>query len=398
MEKTANITIIGAGVSGLLAAKTLEEKGYSPTVVEATEAVGGRVKTDFIDSVPLDHGFQVLLTAYPMVQKHLNLEALNLNYFKPGALLFSNGKRERIGDPLRDFSALWPTLVSKAGTFKDKWKIFKLSQQLKRTSLNDIFASKETTTLAFLQDYGFTDSIINNFFKPFFTGIFLEEELRTSSRMFQFVFKMFGEGYAAVPQNGIGAVAEQLKNSLKQTTFQFNTTVNFSATGKIATEKGETITTDAVLCSAPLQSEVAWKSCHNFYFETAEWAIEPGIIGLLTAPETYANNINYLFQTKTPILSVTVVKESTHAVTDLEQLVRKELKLHCAIETGRLVKHYHIKKALPDLENIRQDFTQKGNSSNSISIGDYTLNGSLNAAMQSGEAGACAVMNQLQHT
>ncbi|WP_010518812.1 FAD-dependent oxidoreductase [Croceivirga radicis] len=395
MEKTANITIIGAGVSGLLAAKTLEEKGYSPTVLEATETVGGRVKTDFINSVPLDRGFQVLLTAYPMVQKHLNLEALNLNYFKPGALLFSNGKRERIGDPLRDFSALWPTLVAKAGTFKDKWKIFKLSLQLKRSSLDDIFESKETITLAFLQDYGFTDSIINNFFKPFFTGIFLEEELRTSSRMFQFVFKMFGEGYAAVPQNGIGAVAEQLKNSLKQTTFQFNTKVNFSATGKIATEKGETITTDAVLCSTPLQSEVAWKSCHNFYFETSEWAFEPGIIGLLTVPETYANNINYLFQTKTPILSVTVVKESTHTVNDLEQLVRKELKLHCAIETGRLVKHYHIKKALPDLENIRQDFTQKGDSSNSIFIGDYTLNGSLNAAMQSGEAGARVVINQL---
>lgn len=395
MKKTTKINIIGAGVSGLIAAKTLEEKGYSPTIIEATERVGGRVKTDFSNGVPLDHGFQVLLTAYPMVQKHLDLKALNLNYYKPGALLFFNGKKERIGDPLRDFSALWPTLVSTAGSLKDKWKIFKLSLQLKRTSLDDIFAAKETTTLAFLRDYGFTDRLINSFFKPFFTGIFLEEELRTSSRMFRFIFKLFSEGYAAIPKQGIGAVAQQLQSNLRQTTFQFNTTVQLSTTGNILNERNETIPADAMLCSTPLHTQIAWKSSHNFYFETTEWAFKPGIIGLLTAPETYANNINYLFDTKTPILSVTVVKESTHTVTDLEQLVREELKQHCNIETGELIKHYHIKKALPDLETIRKDFTPKRDSPNSIFIGDYTLNGSLNAAMQSGEAGAQLIMNQL---
>ncbi|MFC2149046.1 NAD(P)-binding protein, partial [Bacteroidota bacterium] len=72
------IHIIGAGVSGLTAARVLEDNGYSPVIIEATDRVGGRVKTDIIDGYQLDHGFQVLLTAYPAAQKYLNLDALEL--------------------------------------------------------------------------------------------------------------------------------------------------------------------------------------------------------------------------------------------------------------------------------------------------------------------------------
>ncbi len=57
-----NIHIIGAGISGLIAATVLEQNGFHPVIIEATERVGGRVKTDIIDGYQLDHGFQVLLT------------------------------------------------------------------------------------------------------------------------------------------------------------------------------------------------------------------------------------------------------------------------------------------------------------------------------------------------
>ena len=64
-DTTQKIYIVGAGISGLIAAKTLEEKGYAPVILEATDSPGGRVKTDNVSGVVLDHGFQVLLTAYP---------------------------------------------------------------------------------------------------------------------------------------------------------------------------------------------------------------------------------------------------------------------------------------------------------------------------------------------
>ena len=77
----------------------------------------------------------------------------------------------------------------------------------------------------YLQDFGFSEKMITRFFKPFFAGIFLETELNTSSRMFEFVYKMFGEGYAVIPKDGIQAISNQLKANLKNSTFAFDTQV-----------------------------------------------------------------------------------------------------------------------------------------------------------------------------
>ena len=181
------IHIIGAGVSGLVAARVLEDNGYNPVILEATDRVGGRVKTDTKEGYPLDHGFQVLLTAYPAAQKYLNLDALELQKFIPGAVIFNNGKKKTIGDPLRNISLLIPTLFSGIGTFSDKLIILKLNRLLKKTTLSEIFVKAEKTTLQYLRNFGFSEEIINQFFKPFFGGIFLEPELETSSRMFEFV-------------------------------------------------------------------------------------------------------------------------------------------------------------------------------------------------------------------
>lgn len=189
------IHIIGAGISGLVAAKVLENHGYSPILMESTDRVGGRVKTDLVDGYQLDHGFQVLLTAYPAAQQYLNLEALELQNFLPGATIFLDDKKKTIGDPLRNISLLIPTMFSGIGTFSDKVKILKLNRLLKKTTVSEIFAKAEKTTLQYLIDFGFSEEIIAQFFTPFFSGIFLEPELATSSRMFEFVYKMFGEGF-----------------------------------------------------------------------------------------------------------------------------------------------------------------------------------------------------------
>ena len=199
-KKDYKIHIVGAGVSGLVASKVLEDYGYESMIIEATDRVGGRVKTDVIDGYQLDHGFQVLLTAYPSAQKYLNFEALELQHFIPGATIFSNGKQKTIGDPLRNIFLLFPTLFSGIGTLSDKVKILKLNRLLKNTTLDKIFDKSEKTTLQYLIDFGFSEEIISKFFKPFFSGIFLEPELETSSRMFEFVYKMFGEGYATLPK------------------------------------------------------------------------------------------------------------------------------------------------------------------------------------------------------
>lgn len=53
---TANILVIGAGISGLAAARTLTDKGYSVIVLEARNRIGGRIWTDTSLGTALDLG------------------------------------------------------------------------------------------------------------------------------------------------------------------------------------------------------------------------------------------------------------------------------------------------------------------------------------------------------
>lgn len=171
-SKTPTIHIIGAGISGLIAAKVLEDHGFAPIILEATDRPGGRVKTDIVDGFQLDHGFQVLLSQYPAAQKYLNYQALDLQAFEAGACIFSNGKARFFGDPLRNTSMLFPTLFSGVGSLLDKIKIFQLNRRLNKKTLAEIFASPETTTLQYLQGFGFSDRIIDAFFAPFLRVFF----------------------------------------------------------------------------------------------------------------------------------------------------------------------------------------------------------------------------------
>jgi protoporphyrinogen oxidase len=362
------IHIVGAGVSGLIAASVLEDSGYHPTVLEASDAVGGRVKTDIVNGTPLDYGFQVLLTAYPMVKKYLNLAALELCYFLPGASIFYQGSKTTIGDPMRNLSLLLPTVFSNTATISDKIKILRLQTTLRKKSLEAIFNSKEINTLQYLKDKGFSDTIIERFFKPFFSGIFLEDELQTSSRMFEFVYKMFGEGLAAIPQKGIQAIPEQLKSNLKKTAFQFNAEVAEVKDNQIVLRNGTKldshfaiIGTEAnQLVSNLRKQEVQWKACDTLYFSTPKTKSSPKLIGLIADQDAIINNVvslTDLFELSNTdkVLSVTVVKQ--HGLTS-EELIKKvsnELKEKFDIEKTEVIKHYKIKKALPDIFNLKND-------------------------------------------
>jgi len=117
-QSEGQIHVVGAGISGLVAASVLEAHGYRSVVIERTDCVGGRVKTDVVKGFQLDHGFQVLLTSYPEAQKHLDFEALELQKILPGASVFFNKKQNIIGDPLKAISFLLPTLFSRIGSLR----------------------------------------------------------------------------------------------------------------------------------------------------------------------------------------------------------------------------------------------------------------------------------------
>jgi protoporphyrinogen oxidase len=407
-RKDFKIYIVGAGVSGLVAAQVLENKGYHPIILEASDRAGGRVKTDIKKGFQLDHGFQVLLSSYPAAQKYLDFKALKLQKLKPGAVIFKKGKQQIIGDPLRDISVLFSTLFSGVGTFSDKFKIFQLNMKLKKKSIETIFSSNEISTKAYLQEFGFSSQIITQFFTPFFTGIFLENELTTSSRMFEFVFKMFGEGLAVLPKGGMEEISKQLVSNLKNTTFQYNTQVTSVSDEEIILHTGDKlvsaatiIATDAskLVKNAPSKN-LSWKSCQTLYFTANKRVIEKPMIGLVSREDSLINNIFYHTSVAThsnnteELLSVTVVKEHQLSEEQLIATVTKQLKEECHIDTITFLEIYNIKRALPDLKDIKYEVTPSETqlSSGIFLAGDVQLNGSLNAAMIAGEKAALQVI------
>ena len=411
-KKDFKIYIVGAGVSGLVAAQVLENQGYQPVILEASDRAGGRVKTDIKKEFQLDHGFQVLLSSYPAAQKYLDFKALKLQELKPGAVIFNNGKQQIIGDPLRDISTLFSTLFSGIGTLSDKFKIFQLNLKLKNKSIEAIFSSDEISTKVYLKEFGFSSQIITQFFTPFFTGIFLENELTTSSRMFEFVFKMFGEGLAVLPKGGMEEISKQLVANLSNTTFQYNTQVSSVSDDEIVLHTGEKLVSTATIIAtdasklvrdAPSKNLI-WKSCQTLYFTTNKRVIEKPMIGLVSKKDSLINNIFYHTSVAThsnnteELLSVTVVKEHQLTEEQLIATVTRQLQEECTIDHLTFLAVYHIKKALPDLKDIKYEVSPSETqlSSGIFLAGDVQLNGSLNAAMIAGEKAALQVIASLK--
>jgi protoporphyrinogen oxidase len=411
-----NIYIIGAGVSGLVAAYELERAGLRPTILEASNAVGGRIKTDEVDGYLLDRGFQVLLTSYPEAMRYLDYPALDLKYFEPGAILYKPGNSIPIYDPLRQPAKLLNMAFSPIGSWKDKFLMYKLTSMLKRSTPEMLFAEPSMSTISFLKGFGFSDKIINLFFKPFFKGIFLENDLHTSSRMFKFVMKMFAEGNAAVPRMGMQAIPFQLKSKLIQTQFRFDTLVESVQGNTIKLESGETIHADKIIVATKpdtvipqLQGQVIKsKRVINMYFTLAHSFIASPTLGLVPDEQFLVNNLVFMTdlskdyaRTGRALLSVSITKDVV-ADEQLVKLVTVELEALTGIQASffELLKIYDIPEALPDLEDVSYTVnpSQTKLMDHVYLAGDYLLNGSINGAMTAGRKAAEAVILSLSPT
>ena len=210
------VIVVGAGMAGLVCAHDLVRAGIEVTVVEASDGVGGRVRTDVIDGYQLDRGFQILLTAYPEVVERLDLAALDLREFAPGAVVRTGGGNVAVADPLRRPSQLPATLRAPIGSFADKVRLARLVLSVRTTSARDLLRGPDGTTMERLRAAGFGDVMIQAFWRPLFAGIQLDPDLEVSRRRFDVVLKMLAAGPTAVPAAGIGAIPTQLAAALPE--------------------------------------------------------------------------------------------------------------------------------------------------------------------------------------
>ena len=220
------VTIVGAGVAGLACAVRLHEAGLDVEVREAGDSVGGRVRSDRLDGFTLDRGFQVFLTSYPEARELLDYEALGLGGFVPGAAVWTGRRFDRAADPLRAPAYALATATTGVATLGDKIALGKLWADLRRLDFEELLGGPEETTLEYLRGRGFSEMILDRFFRPFFGGVFLEDELATSGRLFRFLFRCFADGRATLPAAGIGAIPAQLAARLPDGAVRLNTPVD----------------------------------------------------------------------------------------------------------------------------------------------------------------------------
>ena len=216
------IVIIGAGIAGLQAASHLNAQGIPFVLLEQSDQVGGRVRSDCADGFIFDHGFQVLQTNYPSVKRSFDLSALNLQAFDSGSKLWFRGQWALFLNPLRagfKFLELVPHIIS----FKDLFLLARLWFKL-QWSANEQVDSSETTASMF-ERWGFSETFQSKFLRPFFRGIYLDQNLQQPASLFFFYMRQFLEGQAALPANGMGEIANQLLTLLPMDSVRLGTEI-----------------------------------------------------------------------------------------------------------------------------------------------------------------------------
>lgn len=362
-----DVIIVGAGLAGLTCARHLQQAGLSCTIFEASDGVGGRVRTDHVDGYTLDRGFQVLLTAYPETQRALDYEALDLGTFYSGALVRSRGRFHRVADPFQEPSGSLATLQAPVGSPADKLRVARLRLALLRGSLEDQLAREEVTTLeALRRRWGFSEGMIDTFFRPFLGGILLDRELEASSRMFEFVFRMFALGPAALPAGGMQTIPERLADELPEDAIHLGTRVAAAEPGTVTLEDGTRMEARAVVVAthAPEAARLtdaaiptAHRSVATLYYAAADAPIAEPILVLDGDGEGPINNLTVLTNAVPSyapegraLLSVSVLGNPTEDDDALEAAVRAQLRDWFGRMAARWdhLRTYRIRYALPD--------------------------------------------------
>ena len=248
-----DVVVIGAGLSGLAAARQIQQSGLSVVVLESSDAVGGRVRTDNVDGFLLDRGFQVLLTAYPELATQVDMDALDLQAFDPGALVWLQsknggpGKGHVVSDPFRKPSTLFATTFAPIGSVIDKLRIVVLRLRVLRGAAPNLLRNIDMSTLDALRSAGFSHRMIKTFFTPLFGGVQLDPQLATSRRMFDIIFRSLSEGQSVLPARGMQALPEQLASHLAHNTVRLNAPVASLDGTTVVLSTGERITSRAVV-------------------------------------------------------------------------------------------------------------------------------------------------------
>ena len=411
MSEHVEVLVIGAGLAGLNAALTLHEAGRQVRVLEAGDVVGGRVRTDEVDGLQLDRGFQILNPSYPEVKRLGILEELDLRSFDAGVMVALEQGISRLGDPRRLPQWLLSAITAEIGDVKSKaMLVAALGKVWMRGSLEYPTARVGSVADALMLD-GVAPHVYDRVLKPFLTGVFLTDPANVAAGYGDFVLRSFIEGTPAVPARGMGAIPRAMAMRLPADAVQCGVRVHAVRVGEVDSDLG-TITADRIIVAADPRQAAAWfpaldvpetLACTTWYHVTEQAPTDARAIlvdGLARGPVVNSVAISkvapgYASRGRTLVASTAL---GAHNAAEAELAVRHHLATMWGINTGdwQCVRADVIEQALPAL-GVGAPMARTIEAGQGVWVaGDHRDTPSQQGALLSGRRAAEAVVRSMR--
>jgi hypothetical protein len=391
------IVILGAGLSGLSCASYLHKAGKKVLVLEEKNSVGGRVASTRNErGFLLDEGFQVLLNSYPELSKLISLEQLELQSFNSGALIFDGVKLNLLANPFRHPRMVFKTLLNSIATVKDKILVVKLLLLAQRHKEDSPVG--QTTTLTFLQEFGFSENFIEFFWRPFLTGVYLDPDLSVGSNFFQFLIRCFGWGEVSLPKKGMVELPIQISKNIPMESLRLGTKVRSWTANEVFLENGEKIEARKVICAFDSTPEVNEAGKENFRRVITHYFTSPRLSSLgwekwlILIPRKLGIKISHMALLSSvaetygsdgaPLLSVSIVGEEKVSLESVKKEIEKVAGKPLELE---LVGTTEVRKALPIIQKETKGIET---CAGVLYCGDRWASPSINGALRSGRLAA----------
>jgi phytoene dehydrogenase-like protein len=404
-----DVVVVGAGLAGLTAADRLTRAGLEVIVIESSDWVGGRVRTDQVGGFLLDRGFQVLNTGYPAARRILDLDALDLREFRRAALLYIDGRRVRIGDPRRELLARPRAATAPIGGLRSKAALAAYAGATVGLPARLVKSRRDLPAVDHWARRGLRGPAVDRLLRPFFSGVVLEEQLTTSSRFVDLMLRMFARGSSAVPAGGMQQIAEQLASRLPAGSIHLQLPALGVEAREVATDAG-TVAARAVVVATDVDSadeligggleRPKWKGVTTFYHAAALAPIDEPIL-LLDTDDSPVNNTVVITAAAPSYAADQRALVATSVVHDGrppwdEAAVRSRLAVLYDVSTAEWehISTYDIPRALPAMP-APHNFRKSVRHGKVFVCGDHRDTSSIQGALVSGERTALAVLNDL---
>lgn len=412
-----SVAIIGAGIAGLHCALLLKESGINVQVFERESHVGGRMLTDHVDGFLIDHGFHVMQTAYPTSQRVFDFKLLGAKAFEPGAIVVKKKEQKakfwRLADPFRrPVQGLLTGLNGFASPF-NLLRIAFLRAKVRRGPLSNVFSEGDESSEAWLLKRGFSQSMIDEFFHPLFSGIFLENELRTSERMLRFVFRMMSSGDMVLPKEGISAAPRFLADQLGSERIHLNSNVKQIDDSTLSVN-GQNQTFDVIVHAYNPHRKESNRHVWTLHFDAPQSPLSSKHIVLNGDVKTKSQLIAHVAVPSDiqpsyapdgrSLVTVTIVGEAAQklGLSKKEEIQNKALLeltdwFGVQVEDWSILAIQHIEHALPEFgpqSGLSKEPTMK---EGGFECGDHMMHGSVEGALLSAESTFQRVLSSLQN-